>query len=333
MRRILIISVGVVAMMVVWLAPATAGAAAPNPAAAAAPSVVLSDPVNGGLITGGQPKFSGTVSFGSSSAGEVTINIYSGTSAGGVPAQVLAGSVNSGAIGASASGLPDGTYTARAVATTTSGATGSSQPITFELFNGQPQLTLTPPGASIETPAPTFTGTALTGAGDSGTAKVLIYAGTSTNAAPAAVLSGPISASGAFSIQVTPGLTAGAYTAVASQQLASGSTFSPSVAFDITSTAASLTATGAITISAAGKLTAELSCLAGAGTCEGDVLIVTKNTFQPQYGGPRGPLALMFERYSVAAATRAESLMRTPWCTSYRSRKPRKIEIVSSTFG
>ena len=35
----------------------------------------------------------------------------------------------------------------------------------------------------------------------------------------------------------------------------------------------------------------------------------------------------------MAAATSAESVIRTPWCTSYRSRRPRRIEIVSSTVG
>jgi hypothetical protein len=34
----------------------------------------------------------------------------------------------------------------------------------------------------------------------------------------------------------------------------------------------------------------------------------------------------------VAAATRAVSWMRTPWCTSKRSRSPRRIETVSSTW-
>ena len=33
------------------------------------------------------------------------------------------------------------------------------------------------------------------------------------------------------------------------------------------------------------------------------------------------------------AATSAESLIRTPWCTSYRSRRPRRMLIVSSTDG
>src|SRR5688500_12923700 len=35
----------------------------------------------------------------------------------------------------------------------------------------------------------------------------------------------------------------------------------------------------------------------------------------------------------MAAATRAESRIRTLWCVSYRSRRPRRIEMVSSTLG
>ena len=392
MRRISTLTLAVVAALVLWLAPGTA---------LAAPSVVLSDPANGALISGGQPTFSGSASFGSNDTNQVTVNVYSGTSASGVPVQVRqAGVTNAGAFSVSGLALPDGTYTALAIESDTSGGAGSSQPITFQLFNAQAQLTLAAPPAPIQTAAPTFTGTALTASGDSATAYLTIYAGSSTNATPVAVLGGPISAGGTFSIPVVPGLAPGAYTAVASQQLALGDTFSPSVAFTISSTAASLTVTspapgasepqtgvgfggtagaaygdsatidlalyrggsasgtpvgtesvtrngtswsetwptslalgtytlrvtqdnvvnspttvthtftvvppgsvtGTITISASGRLTARLSCLSGAGTCAGNVLIVTQHSFRPTYGGPLGPLSLMFERYSVVAA-------------------------------
>ena len=43
--------------------------------------------------------------------------------------------------------------------------------------------------------------------------------------------------------------------------------------------------------------------------------------------------SVMYRCDSVAAATRAASRMRTPWWTSYRSRSPRRIEMVSSTLG
>ncbi|MNI55843.1 hypothetical protein D3C73_1108180 [compost metagenome] len=36
---------------------------------------------------------------------------------------------------------------------------------------------------------------------------------------------------------------------------------------------------------------------------------------------------------SVAAATKAESAMATLWCASYRSFRPRRIPMVSSTLG
>ncbi len=390
MRRFLIISVAVLAG---WFTPALARAAAPG--------IVLSDPANGALLTSGQPKFSGAVSFGTGASGQVTVDVYTGTSASGTPTQVLVGTVASGAFGATASGLADGTYTVQAVATDAAGDSATSPAVTFQLFDGQPQLTLSAPPAPIATAAPTFTGTALTAGGAAATAYVVIYTGASTDATPVAVLPAQVGAGGAFSVQALPGLPAGAYTAVASQQTTGASTFSPSVAFTITSTAASLTVaspapgasepqtgvvfsgsagnaygdsgtitlvlyrgttatgtalgtetvtrsatswnerwptalalgtytlavsqdnvvntpttvthtftvappgsvTGAVRISATGRLTAHLSCLDGAGTCHGDVLIVTqKASFQPRAGGPRGPLALMFARFSVPAA-------------------------------
>ncbi len=44
-------------------------------------------------------------------------------------------------------------------------------------------------------------------------------------------------------------------------------------------------------------------------------------------------LSVIYLSDNFAAATRAESKMRTPWCTSYLSLSPLKIEIVSSTVG
>ena len=42
---------------------------------------------------------------------------------------------------------------------------------------------------------------------------------------------------------------------------------------------------------------------------------------------------VMYRSARTAAATRALSDIFTPWCSSYRSRKPRRIDIVSSTDG
>src|SRR5574337_1073396 len=43
--------------------------------------------------------------------------------------------------------------------------------------------------------------------------------------------------------------------------------------------------------------------------------------------------SVMYRLLRTAAATNAESLTLTPWCTSYRSFNPRRIEMVSSTDG
>ncbi len=42
---------------------------------------------------------------------------------------------------------------------------------------------------------------------------------------------------------------------------------------------------------------------------------------------------VMYRSERVAAETSAESVMRTPWCTSYRSLSPRRMPTVSSTLG
>jgi hypothetical protein len=396
MRRISLIGLAVLVFA------ALVGGLTPPSALASAPTVTLGEPANGALITGGQPTFSGAAGNSPAYSGVVMIDVYAGTtSTGELPAQVLDTTVANGSFSAQTVGLIDGTYTAVATESDAAGNTGSSEAVTFDVFNATPGLALTAPPAPIQTYAPTFTGTAETGPGDGSSAQLIIYPGTSTNATPLAVLTGSIAANGTFSIQVLPGLTNGTYTAVAGQSLAIASTFSPAVQFTVAGTPPALTltspsatnptepqtdvvfagaagdeygdsdsvdltlyrgtsasgtplgtatatrngavwgetwspqlalgtytlvasqenivnqtttvtrtftvaapgsVTGAVTISAAGTVSARLACLAGAGRCTGDVLIVTKTALSPSYGGPRGPLHLMFVHYSVAAA-------------------------------
>jgi hypothetical protein len=389
-----------VAVVTAVAALAAVGWLAPGRAVASAPTVTLGDPANGGLITTGQPTFSGLAGNSPADTGTVIIDIYPGTTTSGSPAQILSTDVANGAYTARSLGLPDGTYTAVASEADASGNQGSSQAVTFQLFNGTPQLTLTAPAPPIDTSDPTLTGTARTDSGDSSTVEVVIYPGSSTDATPLAVLSSAVMSDGSWSVTVLPGLVNGTYTAVASQQLAFSTTFSPSVQFTVSAAAEPLTVTaptasasepqtgllfsggagadygdadqvgltlyrgvqttgtpvgsatvavtaqswsyawptplalgtytlvvtqadtsgpaatvtrtfkvlapgsvtGAITVSAAGLVSARLSCLAGAGTCNGDVLIVTRTALRTVYGGPLGPLRLMFDHFSVGAA-------------------------------
>ncbi|HET9073892.1 MAG TPA: hypothetical protein VFN48_04880 [Solirubrobacteraceae bacterium] len=372
---------------------------APARAAASAPTVTLADPANGALITGGQPVFSGSAQSGQGVSGQVVVDVYPGSSASGIPVQVLHATVTGSSYQVSAVGLPDGTYSASAEESDGAGAVGTSGSVTFVVFNGQPQLTLRAPAAPIRTAEPTFTGTALTSPTAATSADLIVYPGTSTDATPVAVLPGSVAADGSFAIQVMPGLAAGRYTAVASQQAGTGATFSPAVTVTIatrvgglgfsapavggtepqsgvafagsagsdvgdaavvgltlyrgprargtpvghagapvsggswrlrwpttlalglyTVRAIQMTVTGTVTltrsfrvaapgqlqgpvrVSARGRLSARLACIAGSGTCAGDVLIVTRQALQAQPGGPVGRLSLMFVHYSVPAA-------------------------------
>lgn len=371
---------------------------APVAARAAAPTVTLTGPANGALITGGQPVFTGTAGDRPSASGTVTVDVYSGSTTSAVPVQVLSTTVTNGDYDVTGNGLADGTYTARASEGDSAGQVGHSGAVTFSIFNGTPTLTLTAPPAPVRTSVPTFTGTAMVAPGDSQTVDLVVYPGSSTDATPLALISGTVAADGDFSIQVTPGLADGSYTAVATQELPTGATYSPSVAFTVASATPALAVTtplaggyepptaatfsgsagdaygdgatialtlyrgtkaegtpvghasatrqgaswseqwptklalgsytlvasqmnlvgqattvtrsftvatsgavpGAVAISATGLLRVKLTCLAGAGTCEGDVLVLTASTFAPRYGGPSGPLSLMFAHYSVA---------------------------------
>jgi hypothetical protein len=98
-----------------------------------------------------------------------------------------------------------------------------------------PIVTLTTPadGSSTPSTAPTFAGAAATAPGDGATVTVKVWMGSDTSAAPAQTLSATSSA-GTYSIQASPALTAGPYTARAEQRDAAGNTgVSALVAFTV----------------------------------------------------------------------------------------------------
>lgn len=214
----------------------------------------------------------------------------------------------------------------------TPAATGPSSPVTFQVSTAAPAIVLNAPTASgvVTVPDPIFTGTASTGLGYAGTVSLSIYPGASSDAAPVAVDSGPVSSSGGFQIQVSPGLAAGQYTAVAEQSNLTGEAFSNEVTFTVSTappggsssppTGSTNPPTGSsnpptttapasrssvtlsrIAFSRGGVLTAPVACSRGTGACTGEVLIDTRASLRTVSGGPRGPLRLMFARFTLAA--------------------------------
>lgn len=381
---------------------------APGAALAATPKVTLTSPANGGLISGGQPEFKGSAVNSSSASGTVTVVVYRGEEAGGLPIIVLQTSVSDGSYEITPSALPlvDGLYTAQAseAESRTFGAPiGYSNTTTFYVFNGKTRVDLNAPAKEpVTNPAPTFTGTAVTSAGASGTVVLEVFPGSTTNATPLEVVGGSVKSSGDFKIQVEPGLADGKYTAVVAQDLATGTSFSKAVHFTVDARAPGVSVTtpasgerleaasvlhfagaagnrygdsgtihlalyagastsgrrvgtatvkrkgarwtdswsagklrpgsytlkvtqdtvgaevgtasrtftltqvaqwvqaSSVRISAKGVITVRAGCSGGVSSCTGDVLITTKKSFQTEYGGPSGPLRLMFKRFSVA---------------------------------
>jgi hypothetical protein len=210
------------------------------------PTVTLTSPASGGLVTGGQPFFGGTAGTDATDASTVSIQVFAGGSASGVPVQVLGAMVSGGNYSTGpTTPLPDGLYTAQASQGSSVGV-GTSAAVSFRIYNAAPALTLAAPAAEpLLTGAPTLTGTASTAAGASSTVTLVAYPGASSNATPVGSYGGAVSAQGAFSIQVSPALADGQYTLVASQTLAGGgSGFSAPVTVEVKTAPPALTITG-----------------------------------------------------------------------------------------
>jgi hypothetical protein len=171
-------------------------------------------------VVNSQPTFTGTAGtrFGDSST--VAVRVYSGSGVSGSPLQTLT-ATRSGAgsysLGPSPA-LANGTYTAQSEQDDLVGDIGLSPPVTFTVSNTPPKVILDSLGsAPLLSATPTLTGTAATGPGDSATVALAIFSGTGTQRPPVRLLTGTRSADGHFSIQVTPALADGQYTAIAGQ--------------------------------------------------------------------------------------------------------------------
>ncbi|MEA2157689.1 MAG: hypothetical protein QOD66_69 [Solirubrobacteraceae bacterium] len=200
-----------------------------------APSVTLTSPANGALISGGQPTFSGSASTGFGASPTVTVRVYRGASASGTPVQTITTTRSSAGgyvVGPNAA-LADGQYTAQAEQDDLSSPPdrGFSAPTTFLIHNAAPTITLDSPGARpLTTATPTLTGQA---AATTNRVALVIYPGTGTKGTPVRLASGASDSHGHFSIRITPGLPDGQYTAVAAQAGSGATGLSKAVTFRI----------------------------------------------------------------------------------------------------
>jgi Big-like domain-containing protein len=202
---------------------------------ASTPTVTITNPASGAAITNGVPTLSGTASTAFDASGTVSVSVYSGSSASGTPLQTLSGTVGAGGtFSVTPSALANGKYTAVAEQDDPLGSPNTSAPVTFTVANPSSTVSLASPGGGPLTDStPALTGTAGTRGIDSNHVTVLIYAGAGTDSAPIRRLTGAIGSGGAFSVQVTPALPDGQYTALASQDSSAGIAYSHTVGFRV----------------------------------------------------------------------------------------------------
>ncbi|TMK25667.1 MAG: hypothetical protein E6G62_04600, partial [Actinobacteria bacterium] len=159
------------------------------------------------------PSFAGTAS----DSEPVTIHIYAGGKAEGVPVSNAAASGTGGgwSSGQASPALTSGQYTAVAVQPSSLGnSPGSSSPVTFVVDTSSPTVTLNQPPSPSKDTTPPFSGSA------SDTTKVVvhIYDTKSTEVATATANGG----GGSWSTENEPALASGSYTAIATQESSLG---------------------------------------------------------------------------------------------------------------
>jgi hypothetical protein len=202
----------------------------------AAPAPAITSPTPNSSSTSTEPTISGTATNLFGDSGQVTVRLYSGSSASGTPVQtVTAARTGTSWSAALTKALAVGTYTAQAEQDDLASPAdkGLSAPVTFAV--GAPVVTLYPLGSAPQgTSTPTLTGAGGTDPSDQTSVAVLVYAGTSTIGPPLRTITVPLGANGQFTAQVTPALPDGTYTATALQGDASGTTgVSNKVTFNI----------------------------------------------------------------------------------------------------
>jgi hypothetical protein len=191
---------------------------------AVVPSVTLTAPANGTAMNSSIPTFTGAAGTASGDSSTVTVELYLGSSASGVPAQTLTTTQAGGHWSTvPVSALPDGTYTAQATQSNTAGNTGASAPSTFRIDTIAPAITLTvpSPGAATNNNKPALSGAAGTEPGDASKITLTIYAGSLASGTPVQILTSTPS-NGHWTTSPTTALADGTYTAAATQSDASG---------------------------------------------------------------------------------------------------------------
>jgi len=119
------------------------------------PAVTLSGPAHGSVLSSSTPTVSGGAGTQPGDSTTVTLELFPGTAPAGAPARTLTATRSGGDWSAVVGpGLPDGTYTARAVQIDVAGNVGRSSAHTFTVQTPVPVAPAPPAPASAPPPAP-----------------------------------------------------------------------------------------------------------------------------------------------------------------------------------
>ncbi|MFI5008891.1 MAG: Ig-like domain-containing protein [Solirubrobacterales bacterium] len=234
------------------------------------PTVTIASPLGGSSTRSHTPTFTGTTN---DIVDEVTLTIYAGTSAEGVPVQTLTTppSPEEAWSRGLSEPLPDGTYTAQATQTNLLLGAGASAPVTFTVDTVAPSVTLSGIASPTNDSTPSFGGEAGVAPGDIASVRLHIYAGTIASGTPLETLEvTPLGQAWVAEPMAT--LPDGTYTVQAEQSDEAGNTGSSSpVTFTVK------TKGPAVTLSAPASLlnTATPSFSGSAGVAVGDLGLVT----------------------------------------------------------
>lgn len=271
-----------------------------------APAPAITAPSAGSVLRTSGPTVAGTAGTATGDVPSVTLELYAGPQATGLPASVTSAGVSAaGTWSAALTGLADGAWTARVVQTDAAGNRGAGPTVTFSIDTAAPALAIDAPadGSRLAT-TPAITGTAGVAADDETTVAVDVFAGTDTTGTSLQALSAPI-ADGRWSAQPAS-LADGTYTARARQRDAAGNTSTATVTFAIDTGAPAI----GLDTPADGGVTADATPdLAGpAGTSTGDGATVSVDLFA---GSGTGGTTLQSATVAVAGgrwATTAAAL-------------------------
>ncbi|HEX4188763.1 MAG TPA: Ig-like domain-containing protein [Solirubrobacteraceae bacterium] len=185
-----------------------------------------------------EPAFTGTAS----DTEPITIDIYEGGKAEGIPVSSASASGTGGSwksTGASPS-LLSGEYTAVATQPSSLGnAPGRSNPVTFAVSTASPTVTLNPVASPSNNTEPTFSGTA----SDAEPVTVHIYEGSKAEGTTVATATASGNGGGWSSAAASPPLASGTYTAIATQPSSLGNApgKSNTVKFDVSTASPTVT--------------------------------------------------------------------------------------------